>query len=678
MLPPSHPLIEAVIEPLTDNAEQRLAARAMLEETFDKSHPAVAETLDRMENIHARKHPNVFPLIVGIVAAIALLLSILPMIPAIRLWDAFYNRTFFEAPEPPPLLSFLTPQQRLLFPDPALSNSERLKLLVDTNPDDPAFYTEYASDYVSENKTLPPGYFETVARIAPKNSYFLYYAAGQIGGNSIKGERKKKTLPAAIRYEKGIRLSPLPTEREYEVIDDATFEHALSLIKKARHLPDFETYINTMTRRRVPLLPDKTLTDRLRYQSYAWGGAGGLISLRKITDILATQAQLLSKEGSKEDFISLVGNQRHFVAGFSKNPDVTLLGELVHSIIISGTSPYFQTAAESLGLNEIAASYAAQKDALQQDRDEKTIREADGVPAIIDERGSLICAPNLPLLSRQASHPTEITEAQLRPLRLVEHDIASRLEIIAAALIQALACIPVFFFRYHSPRPIRLPAIRLSKLLRPSDWVWIISLGIILPIVAYLAINRLTPLGGREYSLQHFLFFFPSVQILAILFTLLLAPAVLIRWRLGKRLAPFGIHSRPTLLPDAMLGLILIWSVSVFPLIRGVELSRNLLIALAAVPALWVGNIFLNFLLAFIGKPAGRIPRVATATALLPAYAVGIIALCLTLPIFTSSEKHWMKQDTLFRIDPDAPDLGAYEYKVAAQKRKELNAILMR
>ena len=55
---------------------------------------------------------------------------------------------------------------------------------------------------------------------------------------------------------------------------------------------------------------------------------------------------------------------------------------------------------------------------------------------------------------------------------------------------------------------------------------------------------------------------------------------------------------------------------------------------------------------------------------------MGIIALCLTLPIFIASERHWLAQDTLFRTAPDAPDLGAYEFKIAAEKRREINAIL--
>jgi hypothetical protein len=347
--------------------------------------------------------------------------------------------------------------------------------------------------------------------------------------------------------------------------------------------------------------------------------------------------------------------------------------------VVSGTAQYFHWSADRLGLRELSDEYEAQWRAIQDDKDQRDIRGKKDEPGLITvERGSLMARLSLPMVMRQVAEPPPLTAAELKPLRLVDHEVASRTGIAAAALIIAILCLPVYFFRYHSPRPVRIPAIRLSKLLRPVDWAWIVALGIILPIVVFLAINRLTPLGGRDYSIGKFLFFFPGVQLIAILLNLLLAPAILIRWRLSKRLAPFGIASRPTLIPIAVLFLVFVWSLSVYPIVQGVELSQGLLIVLAAVPALWLGNIFLNILLAFIGKPAGRIPRVATTAALLPAYAVAIIALCLTLPLFISAEKHWMKQDTLFRISPDAADLGAYEYKVAAQKRKEINAILER
>jgi hypothetical protein len=38
-------------------------------------------------------------------------------------------------------------------------------------------------------------------------------------------------------------------------------------------------------------------------------------------------------------------------------------------------------------------------------------------------------------------------------------------------------------------------------------------------------------------------------------------------------------------------------------------------------------------------------------------------------------EKHWLAQETLLRIDPDVPLDALDVAKIAAQKRKEINAI---
>lgn len=276
------------------------------------------------------------------------------------------------------------------------------------------------------------------------------------------------------------------------------------------------------------------------------------------------------------------------------------------------------------------------------------------------------------MVERQISAPPPITDEDLKPLRLVDHDIASRLGITIAALVLALACLPVFLFKFFFPAPVRVTARHLAKLLTTTDWVWITCGGIILPIVIYLTINRLTPLGARDYGLQAYLFLFPGIHFLAILLSLLLAPAVLIRWRLSIRFAPYGIPCRPGMASIGMLCLILVWALSALPILLKTGISPSVLIAMAIIPALW----FAYLIFSIFWKPAARIARAATSAALLTAYATAIIALCLTIPLFIASEKHWIAQDTLFRIKPDALDFGAYEFRVAAQKRKETNAIL--
>jgi hypothetical protein len=97
--------------------------------------------------------------------------------------------------------------------------------------------------------------------------------------------------------------------------------------------------------------------------------------------------------------------------------------------------------------------------------------------------------------------------------------------------------------------------------------------------------------------------------------------------------------------------------------------------ALAAPPVLCLCLLFANALRSILGKPAARLAQCATAIAVLPAYPIAILLLCALTPIYSAAEKRWLAKETLLRIDPDAPDLGAYEFKVAAQKRREINAI---
>jgi len=280
------------------------------------------------------------------------------------------------------------------------------------------------------------------------------------------------------------------------------------------------------------------------------------------------------------------------------------------------------------------------------------------------------------MVAAQVRNPPPLIDADLEPLRRMEHEMATRLGLAGAALLLLPAALAVFLFRFVVTPVIRLPARRISCLLGAWDWVLVLALGVALPIAVFLIITRLTPLGGWGYGIQHFQFAFPGVPLVALLLSLLIAPALVIRVRLARWLAPFGIRERLVpLVSLAALTMLLMWALAVLPALERIELSEKVLIGLAAPPALCVALIFANSLRAILGKPQARLAQAATALAVLPAYAVAVVALCLILPMHAAGEKRWLAKETLLRIDPYAPDLGAYEFKVAAQKRKEINAI---
>ena len=673
-----HPLLSAAVKPLEKSPDLQQTASSLLAETTDPSHPSTTGTIARLEKINARRFPR-WPLL-GIAALLALVwsLSLYRMewrfLPALS-GDFFYMVDFLTNPpvEPRP---DMTTEQRLLLGEPGKSPLEKAKRLYEAFPDNPAYYAEYIATYTShnsdgENSKLPPGFFETVERIAPDNSFFYYWAAGRIGGDSYEKTKSNPDKRPEPRFHNSIRLSSLAVEKDYVITDQQSFDEALDLLEKASRLPHFDSYTNTMLVERSRLLPYENLTEYVVNMMVAFSSRTAMIGIRKVSEIFSAQAQVLSRQQEREKFIALSGQAEHFLRVQAQNPDIYLVNELVFVVNAAAISSHFHWAAERLGIVELSGKYKKWMDAFQEQRDQRDIRYKEE-STWIRNHGSMFSHATLKMVERQVVTPPPLTDADLKPLRLVDHEVASRFGVTASALYLAFLCLPLFLDRFFRRKPVRITASHLSKLLTATDWAWITALGIILPLAVYLTINRITPLGARAFGIQAFFFHFPFIHFVCILLTLLIAPALLIHWRLSIRLAPFGIPCKSGILFPAVLASLLLWSLAAFPILSRTEMNSTIATIMISIPVLCMGILLFSLL----RKPTHSIARAATTSALLPAYAAAIIALCLTTPIFLHSESHWIQQDTLFRINPDAPVLGAYEFRVAAQKRKETNSIL--
>jgi hypothetical protein len=260
---------------------------------------------------------------------------------------------------------------------------------------------------------------------------------------------------------------------------------------------------------------------------------------------------------------------------------------------------------------------------------------------------------------------------------MAEHELLGGVGLVAVALIILIATLFIFLFRFLVPRTVRLTAKRFASLLKASDWIWIFSLGVALPILVFLYINRLSPVSGRDYGVSCFIGIFPGLHLSVLLLNLLLIPAVVTRWRLARRAAAFKFGSRIDLLSLPVIAVMLVYSIVAYPLLVKISnLNTPVQIGLAAPLVGWLGFVFFNGLRIILGGARSRIIQSATAIAVIPAYPLAIIALCLSLLPYLEGEKYWIPKDKLHLIDPDAPDLGAYECRVAVQLRKETNAIL--
>lgn len=673
MMPEHDPLINATTKPLTGNAKQREAEVTALEECRVVEHPSEAETLTRLEAVKKRKFAGLWNAACWILAVLALVWVILPLRPMLRFVKYWSDSSAFEHNQPPQPAG-LSEKALLLLGDPSLDKLEQKRRLHLSDPKNPAYYMEYALAWVNERNELPPDYLKTVQDIAPDNAYFLYYAAAQIGGKSIEKIRSKDS-PNKPRMMDGVRLPPLPHEAEYEIIDLATYDEALKLFARASALPTFETYTNEMIVERARLLPHRTMPEFYLSLMHIYGQANGLISLRKVTDVICARAEELSKNGSKEEFIQLAAQRDAMITGLARNPDVNLIGELISEVIARVTATNFHAAAERLGIKEMTTKYRTQADALQKQKDLLSIRSKKNDDQSL-ARSSSIAKMCLPAIGRLLASPPPITESEYEPLRMSEHEFVGGLGILTVAKLMLISSLAIFLFHSVMPRRIRIPAQIMARLPGAADWAWVLLLGVMLPILVFLMINRLTPLGGKSYGLTHFMFAFPGLHLVALWLALLIVPMAIMRRRLELRLAPLCFKRQKVWYSHTILTLLLVVSLTAYPLLVRFNLKPWVLGILALPVALATFQPIAHVWQSLLSKPSVRMFKTATGIAVLPAYAVAIILLSLTLPMYFAAERHWVAKDKLFRIDTNATDLGAYEFKVAAQMRRKRNAIM--
>ena len=60
----------------------------------------------------------------------------------------------------------------------------------------------------------------------------------------------------------------------------------------------------------------------------------------------------------------------------------------------------------------------------------------------------------------------------------------------------------------------------------------------------------------------------------------------------------------------------------------------------------------------------------------LTAYALGMLLMAASMPLYHAAEKRWLAQDRLMEITPEAPALSRYEWETAQAMRAELLEVL--
>jgi hypothetical protein len=295
------------------------------------------------------------------------------------------------------------------------------------------------------------------------------------------------------------------------------------------------------------------------------------------------------------------------------------------------------------------------------------------------------------MIAKRPETQPSLTDSDLKPMRLVDHELLSRLfSYVAWTLLGLCACLAAGY-RFRVSVMSRRLASRMGDQLRPSDWGWILAAGVVLPFVFVMGVNRLTPLGGREFGVRGMNLLMPAAHFFGLLLLWLTLPLQMVRWRLAKRAGGFGFPG-----PSLMGCLAAVCAAAFVPLVGWAAVSeldrfwlnalqldpkytsRILLpfwaaAALASLSLLWVTG---SVALALLGRSDRHLYRATSALVMVRVFAAAMLLIALASIGFKASERYWFKRDWMSKFDVAGPGWSAFESKVAAQMRKELRETL--
>ena len=684
-----HPagLIDVAARPLADNAELHLAAAdflTKLEVPAQGATEAVARwnALDACPRRPVRRYALWAALVI---ASAAVWLAQSGDLVRYFEWGKWLLHPFSGTPkgiEERVSRGLDAKQKLLLFGDTTKEfKDERMEALWRSDPENPAYFAEYAAAYLGEHDKLPPDFLETARRIDPQNAWFTCLAAAVEGKESVREKRGKAGEPA----------------RTWEILDQARFDRSLALFQEARLQPECEHYTAEMLAKRLCVLGDDTLseaTDALGV--LANQTVFGMVRLMPLGEVIAAKAWLLGEAGDAEGFREFSNDVDDCLRKFLGTKPGVMLDEVVCIGMVARMARGFSAASEKPGLADDAARWQAISERLRQRNEARKSAGlvVDGRKVEPREVRSVFCG-DVSAVANWAERQPPLTDADLKPWRMIDHEILSRFCGYLVWLLTGLCLGLVALHRFRVPVLLRRLAGRVGDLMRPVDWLWILGLGVALPFVFVMVVNRFTPLGGRDFGVRGVWLLLPAGHFLGLLVLWLLVPAAVVRWRLARRTAFLGFSS-----PSWASLLSITCALAFVPVIGwaaisgppggfwstwmeelGLDAGKSgalsqrfcLALGLLAVPALWLA---VTVFRALMGAAHSSFFRAAQSVILVRALAAAMLLIMLSTLVFKSAEQAWFEKDTLLRTDANTPGWTRYEYLVAVQMRKELREIL--
>ncbi len=485
--------------------------------------------------------------------------------------------------------------------------------------DHPGIYEEYTLRHLQFHQTLPPDFRETWQRIDPGNGMWFYLEA--IAANQ---EWKKAGSGTG----------------------DPKFRETIALIGQSASEKRFESHIPALRARRAAMLGEagdlEGEVQRMLFCIPALWMPTHRLQMESINNPISPEAKRLSEEKDEEGLRKLITIWERLIGRLGRNT-LTLLDQTVVLVAMANSGESLKQAAVDLGMT-------AEKERIERKLEMRNEARRAYVSRGDEKNMSTLHRLMLSGIAGPPDFPADDLSV-FDPGRRTEYAIAERVLGLSAALIVLLLLAGAGVESFRRGRRVNGLADGLKPLFTPADTAWISGFGIVLPVLWYLVITRLTPLGCRDIGLAHHA---PPPALIQAGAGLLFALAMLVqtcRWRIVHRagLLSLRVHLAWTGWVAAILAALVI------PLAGAVR---------------WVpgdGKAFLQFAAATGSAPllwllwqAGAVlsaPRdqslggTLLSRRLIPPFVLLAAILLACQPMLTATERHWHARDEITRSD---------------------------
>lgn len=500
----------------------------------------------------------------------------------------------------------------------------------DNPPEDPAEFEETWSSSIGPGNRTPAAFLAHGKRIDPGNGLWAWAALAGEAQAMSGGYRSRRGVPST---------TPFSAPPEYH--------KCLALLEEVLAAPRLETYGPRRTAERLRLLgPPRDLAEladlhAFSLRQYGPYGVGG-----NVPELWHARAHELASLNDIEGF-------RKWIASW----DRFTLDSLRYSPERRRpfTSPYFieRNVRDFLTLAVSLKATDVETRLLKWQHEISSMRPSHGVAPAFDvslHAGAFTGASYY--YSPGTLMADLVSLDELEPGVKTEHAVADRFAALMGATIFSLLAIVAFFEGWRRSPHLRGMGQGLLLLFRPADYLWVIGLGFVLPLLWYVAWIRFTPLGYRDLAL----FLGDMLPLVARFIALLLFFLCMLlqaaRWRMAKRGGFAGL--RPAALwPGWLAAGIAAAIVPLAGLVRyWPHLDEEYLLCSFAVlgfPLLWLlwrGGAIL------FGPASAALGGVMLCRFLLPVLVLASLLLLSLMPLLKAEERMWMARDQCSGPDP--------------------------